>query len=608
MKNFSGMGSETVTGTKKNYSPPYVRMIPLPFLRITALPILLGCLASCQPMPPHSDFISTGALPTPPYAELSSHQLSFVDDCQVSCSTATIEETVASIEKLHAQPNRSYLRGHLEELASQLFQKLTTSKEPDAVMMTLLAATSCHHPLSRSISRELIRAEHPLIQLAAVQALSSLNTADADYILIEALRSDYPIVRLEAGWRIACKRSKDAFFHIDALSYKLPDLFLPYMPELFAIEGSPGSLHRLRQLLFNPNEEVVIEALVAIGRHKIVSATSLIESMEPHSPAVVEALAFALRISDSDKAREKLRKLAIHSDHCVKIQAALSLVFLGETGYQAIVEDLAQQGDVFAIAAFGECPAQDWTFPVCDQSRQAQVNLAMSLLRQKDPSCLSEIKNLLFLPEDYMLYESPSIGHSLSYWDIIPIDAFEKAMWPTMREQSLAAKEILLIRTLELNGNAFEEISATVFAEKLVDLYPCLLQLLENQRSEATIHLLEQEANRVGAPYNRAYATLALVHLGIETDETALPGILDFTREKEDQSWRPPLPWISFHHSDDRNTQQQAAVTAKLYIETIQTLAEQGTPASIDILTKELKRTPKKYLAFVTAALLQATM
>jgi hypothetical protein len=177
-----------------------------------------------------------------------------------------------------------------------------------------------------------------------------------------------------------------------------------------------------------------------------------------------------------------------------------------------------------------------------------------------------------------------------------------------MKEQSLVAKEVLLIQSLELSETAFEEVSATVFEEGRIDLYPCLLELLENQRSEATIHLLEQEANRVGAPYNRAFATLALVRLGIEQDEGALVSLLDFSREKDETPWRPPLPWMTFLQREEKPSSQHAAATAQLYIEAIETLAERGTSSSIEILTKELGKTPKKYLPFVVASLLHASM
>jgi hypothetical protein len=568
---------------------------------------LFWCTA-CQPIPESPHIYPPGELPTPPYSETSSQQIHLQGETHVAFSASTIDETVSSIEKLQSMPDRTRYRGHLEELSSQLFQKLASSREADTVIMTLLATSSCHHPLSRSISRELIRSDHPIIQLAAVQALSSLNTSDADYILTEALRSDYPVIRLEAGWRIASKRSHDAFFHIDALSYKLPDFFLPYMPELFAIEGSSGSLHRIRQLLFDPSEEVQIETLVAIGKHTLSSMTPYIITMEPHSPAVLEALAFALRVSDSEMTREKLRRLATHQEPCVQLQAALSLIFLGETTYQATVTALAERGDPFAVAALGICPEALDNVDLKDHSRTVQLNFALSLLAQKNPKCLPELQQILTLPDDAILYGSTSVGHSLLYMDIIADEAIEADLRSTLKEQSLVAKEGALVQALELNESSFEQLASQVFSEGCIDLYPCLLELLENQRSETTIHLLQQEANRVGAPYNRAFATLSLVRLGIETDEEALVSILDFAREKKDQPWRPPLPWMSLLHADEKNASQQAAATARLYITTIQTLAERGTPTSIDILTKELGKAPKKYLPFVVASLLHATL
>ena len=568
----------------------------------------LIALSSCQPLPQPPELSAPGELPVPPYSETASQQISLGDEKPVVFSIASIDDTVSSIEKLQAMPDRSRYRPLLEELSAQLFQRLACSKDADTVIMTLLATASCHHPLSRAISRDLIRSDHPIIQLAAVQALSVLNTSDADYILTEALRSDYPVIRLEAGWRMACKRTHDAFFHIDALSYKLPDVFLPFMPELFATEGSAGSLHRLLQLLFDPNEEVIVETLVSIGRHNISSLASYLETMEPHSPSVLEAQAFALRVCDSEAARTKLHKLARHQEPCVQIQAALSLIALNELEYQATIKALAKQGNLFALAALRECDEPFSDIDANQSSRATQLNLALSLLEKKDSQCVAELKALLSLPDDQMLYTSPSVGRSLSYWDIIPVGALDKDLSPTMQEQSLVAKEALLIQSLELKETSFEDIAQTVFEEGRIDLYPCLLQLLENQRSDATVHLLQQEANRVGAPYNRAFATLGLVRLGIESDENELVSILDFSREKKEQPWRTPLPWMALLNGEEKNPSQSAAATAQLYISTIETLAERGTPTSIEILTKELSRTPKKFLPFVVASLLHATM
>jgi HEAT repeat protein len=573
-------------------------------VKLSTLSIALCCL-SCQPN--LTQITSSDALPIPPFSDLTDHRISLGEQETIACSSGTIEETISSIQKLEAGASRGSHHIHLEELSSRLFQQVATSKDPDAVIMTLLATTACHHPLSRMMSYELIRSENPIIQLSAVQALSSLNTAEADDILTEALRSDYPAIRLEAAWKIACKRSPQAFAQIDALSYKLPDPFRSCLPELFAVEGSINSVHRMRQLLNDPDEDVIIEALVAVGRHHITGVGDLMTAMESHSPAVLEALAFGLRSVDSDQARAKLRLLAKNPTPCVRLQAALSLIFFGES-YVATIQDLAAKGDLFAVAALGECRDPILPTNLTDSSKAFQTNLALSLLAQKDPGCTNSLKELLALPDDQTLYSSASIGHSLWYWDIAPIESFDEGAWPMLKEQALVAKEALLIHSLDLNEDSFIEIAKTVFEEGRVDLFPCLIQLLENQRSDAVIDLLRQESHRVGAPYNRAFATLCLVRLGIEKDEKSLQTILNFAREQDEQSWRPPLPWFVFTHGDEKQTSQQAAASAELYIGTIDALSMLGTDEAIDTLSAELSKAPKKFLPFVVASLLHATL
>ena len=570
-----------------------------------ALCIALCCL-SCQPN--LTQVASSDALPTPPYADLTNGRFAFEEQEHFVCSSNTIDESIASIQRLESLPSRGRYRAHLEELSARLFHQVATCGDTDSVMMTLLATTACHHPLSRTISEALIRSENPLIQLSAVLALSNLNTADADDILIGALRSDYPAIRLEAAWKIASKRAPQAFSQIDALSHKLPEQFLPCLPELFAVEGSINSIHRIRQLLIDPDDDVIIETLVAVGQHHITGVDDLLLSMNPHSPALLEALAFSLRSVDSEGTRAKLRLLTEHSSPCVRLQAALSLIALGESEYISILHDRAASGDLFALAALGECREPITKADMVDPSRAFQINLSLALLNQKDPACITGIKALLALPDDETLYSSISIGHSLWYWDVAAIESFDHSAWPMLKEQALVAKELLLVHSLDLSEEAFIEVARTVFEEERVDLFPCLIQLLENQRSDAAVALLKQESLRVGAPYNRAFATLSLARLGIEQDEHNLVSILDFARERDEPSWRPPLPWFAFSRADERPSSQQAAASAELYIGAIEALSVLGTDEAIGTLCAELSSAPKKYLPFVVASLLHATL
>ena len=564
------------------------------------------CCLSCQPNVPRAEL--GNALPMPPHADLTDSKISFGEEGQAVCASATIEETIASIQRLESLPSRGRYRAHLEELSARLFQQVASSEDLDAVIMTLLATTACHHPLSRTISGMLIRSGNPIIQLSAVQALSSLNTSEADEILTEALRSDYVAVRLEAAWKIAAKRSPQAFVQIDALSHKLPESFRPCLPELYAVEGSLNSIHRIRQLLIDPDDDVVIESLIAVGQYRIIGCDDLLLSMDPHSPAVLEALAFSLRSVDSEESRARLHLLADHSCPCVRIQAALTLVAFGEPGYLSTIHDCAAAGDLFAVAALSECreplAADDFT----DPSRPFRMNVSLALLNQKDIRCVKGLKELISLPDDEVLYHSISVGHSLWYWDAAAIDSFDASARPVLKEQALVAKELLLVRSLDLSEEAFAEVARAVFVEDRIDLFPCLVQLLENQRSDAAVDILRQESLRVGAPYHRAFAMLSLVRLGIEQDEKNLTSILDFARERDGPSWRPPLPWFAFTRADERPTSQQAAASAELYIGALQALSMLGTDAAVDTLSAELSKAPKKYLPFVAASLLHATL
>lgn len=559
---------------------------------------LLTCTA-CQPIATQPQ---EGALPTPPFSSVVSHHFSegsFLPPVRSS----TLDETISSIQHLTTR-DRTLYRRHLEELATQIFHLTALSQDQDAVIMALLAAASSHHPFSRSLSRSLLTSSSPIVQLTAVQALAVLDTSDAASFLIDALRSDYPIVRLEAAWQIAQKRISDAFFHLDALSYKLPPPLLSWMPELFALEGSSSSVHKLHQLLFGTDESVVVETLLAIGRHNISSFEEAVVNFQSHSPAVLEAVAFSLRNFDSENSRSRLLELSSHQDPCVRIQAALSLTNLGDPSHEEDIIQLSQEGNLFALSALQSIESD--IPPLSLGSRSSKINLAVSLLEKKNCECIPTIVELLCLPNDEILSISRSVGESLSYIDVMQFAAFPRDVWPTLHEQSLRIKEALLTQSLELPESDFLAIARSVFASGCIELYPCLIHLLENQRSQTVVDLLREEANRVGAPYNRAFATVALVNLGIETDETNILPILDLSRNEQSQPWRFPLPWMV--SPDGTTPQQHEAATTRLYIEAIDTLAQRASDASQKILTQEVEKAPMYLKPCIVSALLHASL
>jgi hypothetical protein len=380
------------------------------------------------------------------------------------------------------------------------------------------------------------------------------------------------------------------------------------MPELFAIEGSPKSMNRLQQLLYDENEEVVVRTLLAIGSQHLTTFSDRLLSLTAHSPAVAESLAFALRVADQKKAIDTLKKLAQHPNACVQIEAALSLIFLGETYYQDLIVRLANTGDLFAIEALSECSNTDFFSLVRRNTKSFELNRAVAMLQQKDASCLEDVKAILARDDHTVLFSSPSIGSTRAHWDLAPIESFDAQTQPMLHEQSLLSKEQILVSSLELHERAFFDLASFIFEHQIISLYPCLTDLLYNQESDISIELLKAESYRVGAPYNRAFAKLALYRLGIEKNEEPLEQILEFTRKKEDRPWRFPVPWASSARQEDRGKEQQTNVNARLYIDTMQALAQSSSERAIAILVAELDKAPTPYIPFVCAALLHATM
>jgi len=568
----------------------------LPLMRSFFLLLLLLC--SCQPQPRQIQEENIGDLPSPPFSELTNRSL--LDPAAISINTSSIKEGVVSLQKVVSAPHLQ--RAHLEEVCYQLFQKLATSDDLDTTIMTLFATTAANHPLSRSIIKELLHSPSPLIQLVAVQSLSQTN--DADSLLVEALRSNFIGIRLEAAWQLAKKRSKDSFFHIDALYSKLSKEFHPYMAELFAQEGSSGSIHRLRNMLYDTDEAIVISSLLAIGRHNISDLNNDVVSLTLHSPQTLEALAYALQCNESCAARERLHELSNHYDSHVQVQALLSRIFLGELSFIETLLQQAQQGDPFALSALSSCPALPHT-PYSPTSRTERINHAITLLKHKECASLPYLKEIFSLADDEILFSRVSSAGTQQYVEPSTLYSFPADTRSMIYEHSLVVLEELLSQTIELEESAFLEITQYLFQQGRIELYPTLLSLLKNKRSDATIELLKKEASRVGAPYNRVSASLGLIQLGIFS-ERDLKEVLDFTRAKKEQPWRHPLPHMfTTQYLDQRH---QTTTSAQLYVEALEMLAQSGSQEAISMLQEELEHVPMHFLPFVVGALLHATL
>jgi len=570
-----------------------------PSVRAVCLFSLL-LLSSCGPPSKYSESTSCGQLPAPPYPELKNSSPSDLDGSPVCVRTRNMKEMIDSIPRLlspHPQ------RVHLEELCYQMFQKLASSQDIDTTIMTLLATSASHHPLSISICKNFMHSRSPLIQLIAVQSLARTNGVDS--LLLEALRSDFVAVRLEAAWQIAQRRSENSFFHIDALYHKLPAPFRPHMAQLYAQERSSGSVYRLRQMLYDTDDDVVTSALLAIGRHNVSELNSEIVNLTAHAPRILEALSYALQTNESRSARQRLHKLCQHTDPHVQLQASLSLIKLGEFSSVNSIVAVAEEGNLYALSALGSCKTPLPSIPQISTSRTHKINYALSLLEHKDAACVPYLKEILSLAEDEILTLSFSPAHTHSYWEISTLYSFPSSHRPMLYERSLMAKEHLLAQTLELDDRSFLDIAHFIFQQGRIELYPMLLSLMKNKRSDGVIELLRNESTRVGAPYNRAGATLGLIQLGF-LPESNLEIVLEFSREKKEQPWRYPLPHLGPEEQTDKKN--QASTSAQIYIEALETLSRSGSDQSITLLTKELSHAPTHFLPFVIEALLHATL
>ena len=88
----------------------------------------------------------------------------------------------------------------------------------------------------------------------------------SDELLNRAMSSDFLSTRMEAAFYMAQKKHPRAVGQIEGLMVRLPPIFRPLFPSLFALIGTSEATAALRRLLDDLEPQVRIESILNIAR------------------------------------------------------------------------------------------------------------------------------------------------------------------------------------------------------------------------------------------------------------------------------------------------------------------------------------------------------
>lgn len=363
------------------------------------------------------------------------------------------------------------------------------------------------------------RSEHPSTQVVSIQLASQIQDERADKLLIDALYSPYLGIRMEAAFGLCAKKHRSAIGHAESLMAKLPPVFKGFFTEMFAMSGSAEGDRILKKIMHDKllnNRTAAFLAAAKYQRDDFISDLRIAASHK--NPSEQEASVSALGFLKDSASEELLNELSKNEDEEVRLSALRSLLFLGKTDVIKEIEQLAEDGNLFAIQTLGQFPEKSSVLPALTKSKDKTImyNAALSLLSQKDKKCLPVIKTMLSAQKLDIGY-LPFFSKGRSFYYFKPIYSLsihaKKQKNPELVAQALALSYRVLEQCLELDEDSFLDIANYVFSQNLKTLVPHTIKLLCNLSTDKAKKFLSENSEKVGSPLIRHFCHLGLYQI-----------------------------------------------------------------------------------------------
>lgn len=480
----------------------------------------------------------------------------------------------------------------LQQMGLILLQKGIQSQDSQTFMMTLFGAGLSGSANALEILEKGLDNPDPQVQLLALHFIAKIDDDRASEIFNRAMGSDYLAIRMEAAFYMAQRKHPHAVGQIEGLMYRLPPAFKPYFPSLFALLGTSDATHALRRLIEDPDPQTRVESILHVARLGRDDFLPMLRKRLTHTHvAELEATAFAIGALKDSNSIPRLKKLANSPTDTIRLAAAIALFNLGDRSHIPTIVSLANQSNLFAIAALGPISETEETLAALVKSTDLQIrtNAAVALLQRRDPRCLPIITEMLIDDaRDLAFHPFNSVGRTLSAIKAVP-SAELRSKDPTLDlSYSLAMREHLLREAIHLPEESFLKLARRIFSRAQNDLVPTTIALLESLRTDGAIAILKEGAEKIASPLIRDYCHLALYRLNQEGpyEEYINHWVMN---QKASQliQLRQLLPWkYRLEQSDYTLTPEE---TSRLLIEAFVSIASRRDEKSIAFLLEAIQ-------------------
>jgi HEAT repeat protein len=400
----------------------------------------------------------------------------------------------------------------IQQIGLTLLDQGYRSKDSEIQILTLFGAGISQQEKALYILEEGAKSQNPQMQLISLNYLAKSHHDRAEEALQRALNSDSLLIRLEALLFLAEMHHPRATTHAESLMCKLPTQLLPLFPQIFAAIGNEAAIKALRKLLAHPKEEVRLAAILAVAKFERDDLLPQIRTLATHSEAAqLECCAVALGVLGDESSFQRLETLARHPLSSLRLAAAQALYRLGKKEWQKAIEKEAAEGNIFALAMLGEMSGSEELLARLVKSQQLQIRIqaALSLLELSDARSLPTLTEILIHDSRDLAFEKISThGSGLTAWRAIP--SAKHNLDDSSIELSLALREEVLRKSVDLPEKNFLQIAEALFEIHQNDLIPTLVELLDTLQTEKAKSLLKKYSQKAGAPLCRHFCNLAL--------------------------------------------------------------------------------------------------
>ncbi len=481
----------------------------------------------------------------------------------------------------------------LQQMGLILLQKGSESPDPQTFLMTLFGAGFSGSARALEILERGVDHPDPQVQMFALHFISQFSDDASNDVLNRAMSSDYLSTRMEAAFYLAQRKHPHAVGQIEGLMFRLPPQFKPYFPSLFALLGTNEGTLSLKRLIEDPDPQVRVESILQVARMGRDDFLPLLRKRLTHSHvAELEATAYAMGSFKDNGSLLRLKKLTQSPTDSVRLAAGLALLQLGDRSFIPQMQEMAKEGNLFALSSLGPISETGECLAELVQSKDLQVrlNAAVGLLQQRDPRCVAALCEWLISDgRDLAFHPFVSVGRTISAWKVVP-SAELRAKDPTVDlSYSQVIRDHLLKEAIHLPEEQFLKIARLIFAKQQNDLVPSLIALLENLQTPSAIALLKEGCQKLSAPLIRDYCHLALYRLKQEGPyEDYINHWVMQQKHADLIQLRPPLPWK--YRLDQPDYALTPEETSRLLIETFLSIANRRDEKSVSFLLEAIQK------------------